>query len=104
MRSIVATTIGLFALVFASSQACSSSSGQQGFTDHADSGSGSGGGSSGGSSGGSGGGSGGSSGGSSGGLVGDGGGVMDEGGDGSITVTNTIYAHSDMTLYSVDPM
>src|ERR1700733_8438028 len=104
MRSIVATTIGLSALVFASLQACSSSSGQQGFTDNPDSGSGSGGGSRGRARGGGSGGSGGSSGGSSGGLVGDGGSVGNEGGDGSITVTNTIYAHSDMTLYSMDPM
>ncbi|HEY3821693.1 MAG TPA: hypothetical protein VGL81_31215 [Polyangiaceae bacterium] len=107
MRAIVATSIGLAALLCASIQACSSNSNQAGFTDNPGGGSGS---SSGGSSGsGSGGNSGsggssGSSGGSSSGLVGDGGTVVDEGGDGSITVTNTIYAHSDMTLYSVDPM
>jgi hypothetical protein len=29
--------------------------------------------------------------------------VVDEGGDGGTTIINTIYAHTDTTLYSVDP-
>ena len=102
MRAIVAISMGLAALSCATIQACSSASGQQGFTNNPEGGgSGSGSGSS--SGGGSGGGSGGSSGGSSSGLTGDGGSIVDDSGDGGITIVNTIYAHTDVTLYSVDP-
>jgi len=103
MRAILAISIGLAAFVGSSLQACSSNSNPSGFSNVPEGGSGSGGGSSGGSSGGSGGGSGSSGGGSSGGFGDDGGGPDDDGGDGGTVVTNTIYAHTDDTLYSVDP-
>jgi hypothetical protein len=85
--------------------ACSGNSGSSGFPVD-DGGNG---GSSGGSSGGSGsGGSSGGSGGSSGGFIGDGGFVGDgsspTGPEGSTTVSTTVYAHTDDTLYQVDPM
>src|SRR5271165_1601998 len=103
MRTYVATSIGLAAvaaLFCAGIQACSSNSSPSGFaTGSSGSGSGSSSGSSGGSGGGSGsGGSSGSSGGSSSGLAGDGGTIMDDSGDGGITIVNTIYAHTDATL------
>ena len=104
MRPIISISIGLAALLGASLQACSSSSGNGGFPNNTSSSSGSSSGSSGGgSSGSSSGSSGGSSGGSSSGLVGDGGSIVDEGGDGSITIKTTIYANTDDTLYSMDP-
>ncbi|HEY1690888.1 MAG TPA: hypothetical protein VGG39_01925 [Polyangiaceae bacterium] len=104
MRSMLAVSVGTLVVLGAAAQACSSSSTQQGFT--VPDGGGSSGGSSGAtSSGGTGSSGGGSSGGtsSSGGLVGDGGTVVTEGGDGSVTVTNTVYANTDDTLYSVNP-
>jgi hypothetical protein len=111
MRPIVAASVGLVALLAASAQACSSGN-STGF-DSSSSGGGSSSGS-GGSSSGSGGSSGGNSSGSSSGntsssgsgsgsLAGDGGTVVHEGGDGSVTVTNTVYAHTDQILFSVDP-
>jgi len=104
MRVLVAVSVGIAALSCASIQACSSNSNQAGF-DNPGGGSGSSSGGSGSGSGGSSGSSGGSgssSGSSSGGLVGDGGGPVEDG-DGGPIVTNTIYAHSDDTLYSMDP-
>jgi hypothetical protein len=103
MRAIIAISTGLAVLSCATIQACSSSSGQQGFTDNPEGGGGSSSGGSSGSTSGGGSGSGGSSGGSSSGLTGDGGTILDDSGDGGITVVNTIYAHTDETLYSVDP-
>jgi hypothetical protein len=106
MRPIIAASVALLALLGASAQACSSAQ-PTGFDTSSSSGGGSG--SSSGSSGGSGGGSGSSSGGksssggSSGSLAGDGGTIVDEAGDGSVTVTNTVYAHTDQMLFSVDP-
>lgn len=108
MRSMLAVPVGVLVVLCAAAQACSSSSSPQGFG-IPDGGSGSsGGGSSGGgsSSGGgtSSGGTGSSGGnGTSSGLVGDGGTVVDEGGDGGVVVTNTVYANTDNTLYSVNP-
>ncbi len=105
MRSSTSLSLVLVALAFASAAlwACSGNNSNSGFGD-ADSGSGSGGGS-GGTSGGS---SGGSSGSSSGGFVGDGGllgdGSSPTGPEGGTTVKITVYAHTDDTLYSVDPM
>ncbi|MGD0525574.1 MAG: hypothetical protein ABSE49_10540 [Polyangiaceae bacterium] len=108
MRALLASSLGLAAFVCASLQACSSNSNQSGFASSSgSSGSGSGGGStssSGGGSTSSSGGSSTSSGGSSSGLAGDGGGAVYDGGDATVTVTNTIYAHTDLNLYSVDPM
>jgi hypothetical protein len=104
MRAIVAISVGLAALSCASIQACSSNSSPPGFVNNPDGGSGSSSGSSGSGSGSSsGGGSGGSSGSSSGSFGDDGGSVGDDSGDGGPIVTNTIYAHTDDTLYSVDP-
>jgi hypothetical protein len=102
MRPIVVISIGLAAVLGASAQACSAAS-NPGFGEP-DGGNNPSSGNSGSGSSGSASSSGSSSGGSSsGGLVGDGGSIVDEGGDGSITVTNTVYAHTDDTLYSVDP-
>jgi hypothetical protein len=118
MRPIIVLSIGLTALLGASMQACSGNSNEQGF---ASSGSGSGGGSSSGSGGGSGSGSSSGSSGSSGSgsssgssgssgsgsssgnLAGDGGTVGSDAGDGSVTITNTVYAHTDDTLFKIDP-
>jgi hypothetical protein len=107
MRSMLAVSVGVLVVLGAAAQACSSASSPQGFTvpDGGAASSSGGGSSSGTSSGGTGSSGGGSSGGtgSSGGLVGDGGTVVNEGGDGSVVVTNTVYAHTDDTLYSIDP-
>lgn len=107
MRSTAAFPLVLVALTFASAAqwACSGNSSNSGFGDD-DSGTGS---SSGGASGSSSGSSGGSSGSSSGGgFVGDGGllgdGTSPMAPEGSTTVMTTVYAHTDTTLYSVDPM
>jgi hypothetical protein len=101
MRPVVALSLGLGLIVVGSMAACSSANGP-GFGDGDDGGNSSGsssGSSSGGS--GSGGNSGGSSGGNSSGIVGDGGTGHPDGG---MTVTTTIYAHTDDTLYTMDPM
>jgi hypothetical protein len=106
MRPIVAASVALAAVLAAGSQACSGSNSQGGFGPGSSSGGSSGSGSgssSGGSSSGSSSGSTSSSGGSSGSLAGDGGTIVDEAGDGSVTVTNTVYAHTDQLLFSVDP-
>jgi hypothetical protein len=114
MRSIAAFPL-LPSLLFAAASfgvgasACSGSPGDSGFSGGS-SGGGSGGGSgSGASSGGNASSSSGSS--SGGGFLGDGGLVEGDGatsssggGDATITVTTTVYAHTDDTLYSVDPM
>jgi hypothetical protein len=99
MRPTIATSMAL-ALLFAATPCACSSASQPGFSDpRSTSSSGA---SSGGSSGG--GSSTSSSGSSSGGLfTGDGGTAGTPGSDGGVTVTSTIYAHTDDTLYSVDP-
>jgi hypothetical protein len=103
MRPMIAISMGLAILLVASFCGCSSSS-QPPFPDSpSSSGTSSGGGLGG--SGSSGGSSGANSSGSSGGglITGDGGTGVLPTGDGSVTVTTTIYAHTDDTLYSVDP-
>jgi hypothetical protein len=107
MRPIAALPYVLvaFAVVSASQSGCSGNSGGSGFTDLEGGTGSSSGGTSGGSSGGtSGGSSGGSSGGgfdTDGGLLGDG--SSPTGPEAGTTVTTTVYAHTDNTLYSVDP-
>jgi hypothetical protein len=103
MRAIVGVAIVAVGLGYAIS-ACSGGTQENGFPGGSSSGSGGGSGSSGGGSGSSGGGSGSSSSGgtgsSSGNLAGDGGNL----GTPEAGVFNTVYAHTDDTLYSVDPM
>ncbi len=102
MRAIYGVAIVVAAGLGCALSACSGGTQENGFPGGSSSGSGGGSGSSGGGSGSSGGGSGSSSGGSgssSGNLAGDGGDLgMPEAG-----VFNTVYAHTDDTLYSVDP-
>ncbi len=108
MRPITALPVVFVALatIAVGQIACSGGSGSSGFPAD-DGGNGSSSGGSGGSSGGSGGSSGGSGGGS-GGFIGDGGlvgdGTSPTGPEGSTIVSTTVYAHTDTTLYQVDPM
>jgi hypothetical protein len=108
MRPIATFPLILVALaiVSAGQSACSGNNSNSGFgNDDGGSGSGSGGGSGSSSGGSSGGGSGSSSGGGfvgDGGLVGDG--TSPTNPEGGTTVMTTVYAHTDTTLYSVDPM
>ena len=102
MRPIVSISVALATVLGAAAQACSSTA-NNGFPDTPDGGQSSNSGSSGGSgSGSSSGGGSTSSGSSSGGLLGDAS-FKDDGGDGAITVTTTVYANTDNTLYSVNP-
>jgi hypothetical protein len=101
MRRIVVVTFGITALLGATIQACSSASSGGGFA-MPEGGSTSSGGSSG-STTSSGGTTSSSGGGTSSGLVGDGGLAETSNGDGGVIVKNTVYAHTDTTLYSIDP-
>jgi hypothetical protein len=107
MRPIVAASVSLVALLAAGAQACSGSTPDNGFPSSSSGGTTSSGSDSGGTSSSGGNSSSGSnssgSGSSSGSLAGDGGTIVNEAGDGSVTVTNTVYAHTDNTLYSMDP-
>jgi hypothetical protein len=103
MRAIVAIAIVVGAGLGYAVTACSGGTKEDGFPSNPGGSSGGGSGSSGGGSGSSGGGSGSSGGsgsGSGGNLAGDGGGVTQP----EAGVFNTVYAHTDDTLYSVDPM
>jgi hypothetical protein len=105
MRPIaILSSIGLATLI-ASVPACSGSPTEPGFSGGSSSGGGSGGSNSSGGSSSSGGGSNSSGGGSGsfGSSSGSGGG-SDAGGDAMVTVKTTVYAHTDDTLYTVDPM